>query len=225
MPCLAAEPVPLCVGNYPPYNSHELPDNGPVLQIATEAFRHVGLPVSISFLPWVRLLKQAEAGECAIVGIWRNAERDRLYDFSAPIVRQELGLFGPVGTPVKQLSGQLIGVERGSYLPAQLLEKDVLRYQVLGVRQNFTMLHHGRIALAFADRAAGEYLLRQQPEMALKIEWKEPRLEFKDAYLAGHRRYPLARAWVQAFDRGLSAMKADGSYQRILKKAGLLAPS
>lgn len=223
-PLAQAQTVPLCVGDFPPYNSASLPEQGPVLQIARAAFQHAGLAVNVEFLPWPRLLKRAEAGECAIVGIWRSAERDRRYAFSSAIVRQELGLFGRIGSPRGELRAQLIGVERGSYMPEQLAREAQRRYPVQGIRQNFTMLAHGRIDLAFSDRAAGEFLLRERPELAARIEWKGPRLEYKDAHLAAARQSATASAWVDAFERGLARLKAEGSYQRILKQAGLTAP-
>lgn len=221
---LKAETVPLCVGDFPPYNSAVLPDQGPVLQITREAFERVGLDIKVEFLPWARLLKLAEAGECAIVGLWRNAEREQIYEFSSAIVRQELGLFGRVGRARGELRQQLIGIERSSYVPEALNLDEQRRYPVQGIRQNFTMLAHDRIDLALADRGAGEFLLKQRPDLAALIEWKGPRLEYKDAHLAATRSAARARAWVEAFERGLAKLRADGSHQRILKQAGLMMP-
>lgn len=221
----AAAPVPLCVGDFPPYNASHLPGRGPVIELMVEAFARQGLQVNVSFMPWARIIKLGEQGDCAIVGIWRNEQRDRLFSYSRPLVRQELGFFGRTGPgpDLHRLQDLTLGVERGSYLSPALQAPGLHLDLAAGLRSNFKKLALGRVDLVFGDRGAGEHLLAAEPELARMIEWKAPRLEYKDTYLAVAKRHPQARAWLDAFDQGLASMRADGSYLRLLSRAQLAA--
>ncbi|MDC8774070.1 substrate-binding periplasmic protein [Roseateles albus] len=222
----AGPPVDICVGNFSPYNSPELPQGGPVIQIATEALRRSGYELKAEFMPWARILKDGSDGRCGILGIWRNAERELMFDFSQPILQQELGFFARKGAKhqlqtAQQLKSLLIGVERGSYLPPILSDKS-LRFDPVGsLQKNLQKLALGRIDLAFGAKEAGLASLEREPSLKAQVEWLSPGLERKDTYLAFAKTHPQASELIAAFDKGLLSMKADGSLQRILKSGGL----
>lgn len=223
----AADRIPLCVGDFPPYNASQLPEQGPVIQLITEAFRRQRHTVQVEFMPWARIIKLGEQGQCAVVGMWRNEQRDRLFSYSRPLLRQELGFFARkpadanAGPDLRRLQDLTLGVERGSYLSPILREPGLRLDLAAGLSSNLRKLAAGRVDLAYGDRAAGEYLLSTDPALSRLIEWKPPRLEFKDTYLAVAKQSPQGAAWLAAFEKGLTSMQADGSYQALLKQAGL----
>ncbi|MEJ2795574.1 hypothetical protein WAE56_19405, partial [Iodobacter sp. LRB] len=45
----ASNTIQICIGDFPPYNSRSLPKNGPVIEIATEAFRRSGYQMQFKF--------------------------------------------------------------------------------------------------------------------------------------------------------------------------------
>lgn len=218
--------VRVCVGDFPPYNSPRLPRMGPVLDLAQQAFQRAGYRMQADFMPWARILKEGEEGSCLILGIWRNAARDQLFDYSAPLLEQELGFFARRGAAPKLDSPEglqrlRIGVERGSYLPEPLRQPGLKLDPASALNTNLRKLAKQRIDLAFGERAAGLYQLDREPELRAQLQWLEPGLERKPTHLAFSRRDPQAETLRQAFDHAFQAMKQDGSYRRLLRAARL----
>ncbi|MEJ6006296.1 transporter substrate-binding domain-containing protein [Paucibacter sp. AS339] len=219
--------VPICVGDFPPFNSPRLPKMGPVIEITTEAFKRSGYVVQTHFMPWARILKEGEDTRCLVLGIWRNPQREQLFNFSLPIVQQELGFFVRRDSTLKDwrepgaLQQQLIGVERGSYLPPALQEAGLRLDPSGGIKFNLLKLARERIQLAFGNKDSGEYAIRNEPGLQGTVQWLPPGIERKDTYLACAKSHPEQEALLGAFNQGLRSMRADGSYQKILSNAGL----
>jgi polar amino acid transport system substrate-binding protein len=221
----ANKTISICVGNFPPYNSHVLPKNGPIIEIATEAFRRSGYQMQFIYMPWARILKEGEHGQCGILGIWRNPQRDLIFDYAQPIIKQELGFFARSGSQYdlskpKTLEALSIGVERSSYLPPALANSRLHFDLASSLHTNLLKLSKERIDLAFGNKAAGLYMIKAEKGLQ-NLEWQTPSLEVKETYLAFAKTHPQKELLLQAFNRGFDSMKADGSYKKILKAAGL----
>jgi len=219
--------VPLCVGDFPPFNSPKLPKQGPVIEIATEAFKRSGYAVQTHFMPWARILRESEDQNCLVLGIWRNPQREQVFSFSSPIVQQELGFFVRRDSAIKDwretglLQQHLIGVERGSYLPPALQKPGLRLDPSGGLSPNLQKLARERIQLAFGNKDSGEYVIRKEANLQGVVQWLSPGIERKDTYLACAKNHPEQEALINAFNQGLRRMQADGSFQKILSKAGL----
>lgn len=224
----AQEVVPLCVGDFAPFNSPSLPKQGPMVEIATEAFARAGITAKPTFMPWVRILKVSEKAECAILGIWRNAERDQIYQYSQAILKQELGFFGLKSdthdfSDPKVLAGLVIGIQRGTYLPPSLTDKGYRFEDTTDLQGSLLKLGKHRVDLVFGNKEAGQRIVQTQSDLSL-VEWKKPGLEAKDTYLAFINTYPGQDALIKAFDKGLNSMRADGSLKKLLLNAGIASP-
>ncbi|WP_168224644.1 substrate-binding periplasmic protein [Rhodoferax aquaticus] len=196
-----------------------------MVEIAVEAFARAGITAKPTFMPWARILKVSEKAECAILGIWRNAERDRLYQYSQSILKQELGFFGlrsdnhDLNDP-KVMASLVIGIQRGTYLSPSLVDKGYHFEETTDLQGSLLKLGKRRLDLVFGNRDAGQRMIQSQGELA-SIEWKKPGLEAKDSYLAFVNNYPGQDALIKAFDKGLNSMRIDGSLKRILQNAGI----
>lgn len=221
--------VPICVGDFPPFNSPRLPKQGPVIEIAAEAFKRSGYGVQTRFMPWARILKEGEDQNCLILGIWRNPQREQVFNFSLPIVQQELGFFVKRDSEIKDwrepgvLQQQVIGVERGSYLPPALQEPGLRLDPSGGMRTNLKKLARDRVQLAFGNKDSGQYAIKNEPDLQGALRWLPPGIERKDTFLACAKKHPEQEALLSAFNQGLRRMQADGSFQKMLKDAGLAA--
>jgi len=219
--------VPICVGDFPPFNSPKLPQQGPVIEIATEAFKRSGYAVQTHFMPWARILRESEDQNCLVLGIWRNPQREQVFSFSQPIVQQELGFFVKRDSEIKDwretglLQQHAIGVERGSYLPPALQEPGIRLDPSGGMRFNLKKLARDRVQLAFGNKDSGQYAIKNEPDLQGAVRWLPPGIERKDTYLACAKKHPEQEELIHAFNQGLRRMQADGSFQRILSKAGL----
>lgn len=221
----ASNTIQICIGDFPPYNSRSLPNNGPVIEIASEAFRRSGYQMQFKFMPWARILKEGEHGQCGILGIWRNTERDLIFEYSQPIVKQELGFFARRGSQYqlgnkKVLESLSIGAERSSYLPPVLNNPQLHFDLASSLRTNLLKLARERVDIAYGNKAAGLYMIRTDLNLQ-NIEWQSPGLEIKETYLAFAKIHKEKETLLKAFNRGLCSMKADGSYKKILNAAKL----
>lgn len=220
----------ICSGDFPPYNSPKVAKQGPVIEISVEAFRRSGVATEVVFMPWARILKEGENAKCAILGIWRNSQRDQQFDYTLSILEQELGFFVRRNSSYKtsdteqgnKLAKLVIGVERGSYVSPVLEGKgytfDIANSLLLNLRK----LAKGRIDLAYGNKASGEYMINAEADLRGQLIWVSPALESKAIYLAFSKNHPNKDQLIEAYNLGLSSMKADGSFKKTLANAKLL---
>lgn len=222
---LAREVVPICVGEFAPYNHPTLPRSGPMIAIATEAFRRSGYQIKVMFAPWARNILLGENAKCGILGIWRDPSRDLKFDFSQAILQQELGFFGLRGVTLDlnlraTLKSLNIGVQLDSYLSPSLNDK-TLHFDLANSNLiNLSKLAKRHIDVAYGEKASGQYLIENNPDVLANVEWKTT-VEVKYNYLGFVKTYRQKDELLVAFNAGLNSMKADGSLQKIVAAARL----
>lgn len=224
-------PLQLCLSDFPPFNAAHLSEGGPLGRIAVQAFARAGLRAELRFMPWARVLKEGEAAQCLIAGLWRNPARDQLFAYAGPYYQVELGYFTlkDLARPPERLGDAQAGrlcVQRGTYLPEPLLPVQALLQMNTDLSGCLRMMGTGRVDMVFGARVAGQHYLDSPAGLDLRsqIAWRGPALEVKDHLLAIHKTHPQRDALIQAFNRGLAQLRADGSYQRLLQAGGLGSP-
>jgi polar amino acid transport system substrate-binding protein len=222
---LASEVVPICVGEFAPYNHPTLPRSGPMIDIATEAFRRSGYQIQVKFAPWARNILLGENAKCGILGIWRDSSRDLKFDFSQAILKQELGFFGTRGVTLDlnrhaTLKSLNIGVQLDSYLSPSLNDKTLHFDLANSILINLSKLAKRHIDVAYGEKASGQYLIENNPDLLANVEWKTT-VEVKYNYLGFVKTYRQKDELLEAFNAGLNSMKTDGSLQKIVAAARL----
>jgi polar amino acid transport system substrate-binding protein len=86
--------------------------------IVEAAFKHMNVPVTIDAKPWKRDLEEADAGQAGVAGIYKNAEREKKYDYSDRIFVERISVFYNKKAPINysqigDLKGKKIGAIRG----------------------------------------------------------------------------------------------------------------
>lgn len=191
-----AGPVPLCLTDFPPYVSADLPDGGTLTALARRAFAAGGLTVQLVNVPWVRAFALARQGECLLLALWRNDERDALFRYSLPVADMQLGFFVRKDRQAPLPPDAEVAYQRGSYLPAALTEGRFRLHELVAPRPGLEMLRIGRVDAVFSERATFEYQLAQQPALEAAIRWQAPALELKATYMAIAKTHPQADAWL-----------------------------
>lgn len=203
-PAQAAGTVTLCMTDFPPYVGTELADGGSLTALARRAFTAGGLTVQTLHVPWVRAFALAKNGECLLLTLWRNEERDALFRYSLPVARMQLGFFVRNGRTTALPVEATVAYQRGSYLPAELQQGRYKLYEVVDPRPGLEMLSRGRVDAVFSERATFEYQLARQPKLAEAIRWQAA-LEVKTTHMAISKDHPQAAAWLELLNQEIKA--------------------
>lgn len=196
----AAATVPLCFTDFPPYVSADLPDGGSLGALARRAFTTAGLTVQVIKAPWARAYAMARNGECLLMAVWRNDERDALLRYSLPVARMQLGFFVRAERGTEPLAADAqVAVERGSYLPAELTSGSYRLHPVVDRRPALQLLKLGRVDAVFSERASFEHLLAR--DAVTELRWLPPAVELKTTYMALSKTHPQADAWLELLNR------------------------
>lgn len=188
-------------------------------------FKRAGEPVEIRTVPWKRALKLGESGAAGIGGIYKNAERLKLFDYSAPLFEERLivyvhrdKLFDFRG--IEDLSDKDVGVIRGwSYSEAfdrAVRDGRIRRQDNTSDESNFKKLASGRLDAVIAIEQSGQRLLLH-PHLENLVPLATP-LSINPTYLV-FAKSAKRQALLARFDASLQAMQEDGSLQALVQRA------
>lgn len=201
----AQNQITLCIPEAPPYSGKELADGGPLTDMVTEVFQRSGMNVVTVFPPWARLMQMGKQGKCLIVGLWRNAERDKLFSYSdKPVLYQKLALYIRRGNELKNLYPGVLAKERLSYVPLILQKQKWQMHDVVSVSQGLKMLIQSRADVLYGETGHIDFLISKSPEHFGKIDKVYPLLEVKGGYVAGAKSYKGIDKILESFDKEFS---------------------
>lgn len=221
---VGAESVRLANGEWAPYMSQALKHAGVISHIVEEAFARQGIQVEYSFSPWKRAYEDAKHGRADGTLIWgRTAEREAEFLLSDPVIELKTVLFyakdkGFDWSDTASLSEKTLGGVIGYSYGVDAEERaGLLKIERIAVPEgNYAKLLQGRIDAVLEDLDVG---LDSIAKLGLgnKIAYHpKPTLE-RPYFLLMNRRNPANPAHLAAFNKGLKAMRDDGSYARMLE--------
>lgn len=195
--------VPLCFTDFPPYVSTDLPEGGSLGALAKRAFAAAGLSVQAIKAPWARAFALAKNGECLLLALWRNEERDALFRYTLPVARMQLGFFVRADRHSPLPPDASVAYQRGSYLPPELADGRYKLNPVVDMRPAIQMLALGRVEAVFSERASLEYQLGKDNggRIPTGIRWMGPPMEIKPTFMAISKAHPRADAWLDLLNQ------------------------
>ncbi|MBN2164583.1 MAG: transporter substrate-binding domain-containing protein [Pontiellaceae bacterium] len=223
-----AETIKLATLEWEPYVGKSLVDNGFIVEITREAFKRSGYEVELTFLPWKRALSMVENGSMdGCFPSYHIKERENIYLYTENMGMSEIVLFKKAEKNItfnalEDLKPYTIGVVGGygnspefdaaDYLKKQEVTEDIL---------NFQKLKAGRLDLVVADKYFGlEVLNKKMPEMIGKIDILPKPINKNGLVIGVSKKIPNGAAIVEAFNKGMKEIKADGTYDKIMEKHG-----
>ena len=226
-PVRAAEPVQLVSTEYPPYMGATLPNGGITVDIVTRAFRRAGYEPTVTFRPWARALDEAKDGKYdGVVFVWRSAERERWLAFSNALPVNQLGLYRLKADRIAfrtlaDLAAYTIGVGRGYANPPAFEAAGLRTESAVDDEENLRKLDAHRIDLVLIDRGVAAYLLGSSlARFAGEMEWVDPPIEEQTQYLGLPLDRPGYAVKLEAFNRALASLYADGTVRNLLTELG-----
>ncbi|TDF85106.1 ABC transporter substrate-binding protein [Pseudomonas sp. H9] len=223
-----AEKLRLVADSWPPFTDASMPGGGLATTIVTTALHRAGFTSEFEQVPWARALLGVEEGRYdVLINAWFNESRTHIGAFSTAYLSNRIHLLKRKGDPLRfkalsDLYPYPIAVVRDyAYSPA--FDADV-RLQKIPVR-NFSvavrMLAAGRVGLTLEDEYVARYFLqRESHSIRDSVEFVEQPLGENTLHILVSLKTPEHQKVVAGFNQAISEMKADGSYERLLKHYG-----
>ena len=211
--------------DWAPHYGKELKDGGALTVITKEAFRRAGHNANVNWIPWTRALKDVEEGkEDFVMGAYFNEDRNKTYIMSDPVYDVEVSLVGLESNGIKtynslqDLQQFTFGISRGyanseEFDSADYLNKDVAKGPDLNIRKLF----RNRIDFAVGARDILAYEAKTQNFNTSLLTFLSPPLQSNALYLMASRSIPDGEEIIAGFNRALNEMRADGTFQDILR--------
>jgi len=223
-----AESLKLVANYWEPFTGAPLDHWGAATDLVSSALAREGYGTTIHIEPWTRALDDVYKGRFdALVAVWRTEERAAHLLFSAPYFTNHLVLLARRDRHFKfaslnDLNGLIVGIGRGyDYSDAFMKADNFTKEPATTAEQNLKKLSSGRIDLAVEDACIARYVMRQSAEgfdLERDIEIISPPLYDLPLHFGIANTVPGATDILDAFNRGLSSMKQDGSYDALLAR-------
>lgn len=229
--CHAADvQVVFATGEWPPYTSESLPDYGAATALVSAISKAGGIEPVYRFYPWKRAeLKVAQGDVFAAFPYAISKERKTTYDFSEVLFygvnvfvyyQKQLKADVPLTyQSLDDLHGYRVGCISGSFLYS-LLEKAGLNYEpTTTIDQSLQKLVAGRLDLIIDNQDVIFHAVqRLYPNEMYHFKTLPIPLEKTPTALLVSREYPGSKAILNKFNKGLSIIKKNGEYDRIISK-------
>lgn len=216
------------IGEYPPYTSAYLRNDGFFSEIVTEAYKAVEVDVKLEYYPWSRAWELMAHAEIDGSFPWTPTEsRKASFTFSEPIVPFATSLLYMKGnqkvpksfTTLESLKDlEVGGVEYYYYLEwFKDIDKDIdLSTNELDAIKKLTI---GRFDIMPCERPATEYLIDSHlPDWKDQFLYLEPPVHVSQFHAVFSKKHPHADEYVDLFNEGFRIIKENGTFEEILKR-------
>ena len=217
-------PLEISAGEWPPYLSRDLPEQGVVAHLIRDLFRAEGYCVRFKFLPWPRAYAEAAAGKEAATAIWMHKpEREADFLYSDALLDEQFVIFHLRSRPFDwQTLDDLRGLRLGggleySYGPefdAAIADGRLQMERVSSDQQNFDKLLRGRIQLYPQEINVGYFSLRQSfTPQQIEVITHHPKVLLKNqSFLL----FPIARPESNALRNQFNRRLADFQQRNLI---------
>ena len=223
-----AQKLRLVADAWPPLTDATLVNGGLATDIVSTALARAGYASDFQQVPWARaMLGLGEGRYDVLVNAWYNEERTHVGQFSAEYLLNRVRFIKRKDAPIEytdlqQLHTYPIAVVRGyAYSPEFDGDAALQKVPVHNFAMAVRMVAADRVKLTLEDEyVARYYLARESPKVRNAVEFVPRPLSENSLHILVSLKNPDHAKIVAGFDREIAGMKADGSYQRLLRQHG-----
>lgn len=225
----AAEKLRLVADAWPPFTDATLINGGLATDIVSTALARAGYASDFEQVPWARaMLGVGEGRYDVLVNAWYTEDRTKLGQFSGEYLLNRVRFIKRKDTPIEfnnlqQLHAYPIAVVRGyAYSPAFEDDAALQKVPVHSFAMAVRMVAADRVKLTLEDEyVARYYLARESSKVRNAVEFMPKPLSENSLHILVSLKNPEHAQIVAGFDREIARMKADGSYERLMKQHGM----
>ncbi len=226
-------PLTAAADPWPPYIDSDLDSGGVSVELADAAFRTQGYTVTNKIVPWARAMEEVKQGRIdLILDAWWTQERSNDYMFSRPYIDGPLKFIKKrtdkfVYTSLESLRNKSLALVRDyGYGDRLLSSKEYRPVDVSDFLLGIRMLEAGRVDLAIENElVARTRLAKESPSSLQKLVFVEPAISNNYVYVISGYRNPHHANIITAFNKGLTEITANGTFEKILRKHNLTMPA
>lgn len=234
-PTLAAGQNPteirVAIGEWPPYTSERLNGYGVAAKLISEAFAAAGVKVTYVFYPWNRSLELARRGAIEATATWfESADRRADFLLGEPLYDSRFLLYYLKEKPIAwqtidDLKGRKIGATTG-YFYGEAFARAEKAGEITVIRAssdetNLKNLLLGRLDAFPLDERVAEFMFANDMPAAdaARIGHNAVAVHSRPQHLLVSRKAANGEALIRLFNQGLAAIRANGTYERIVNDA------
>ncbi|MEN9659055.1 MAG: hypothetical protein RL571_2520 [Pseudomonadota bacterium] len=222
--------VRIASGEFQPYLSASLQDDGFISKIIRAAFKQENVSVSIAYYPWKRSYDMVKKGEADLTPYWvKTPEREQQFILSDPIDIIQYGFFYLKDKKITQLEfsnlnkykvGVSLGYSYGVAFDTARAKQQFTCDEALSDEINIKKLIARRIDLFTADKVLGQHLISTTllPKEADRITFFPKKFAEEPVYLLISKKIKNGAEITDKFNSGLKKIKKNGDYQRIMQE-------
>ncbi len=211
---------------WPPYITKHDMTKGAAMDLVTRVFRRAGYNPVSRIETWPRTLEGTKIGIYDVIAaVWYTPERNKKLHYSDPYFENVIRFVKEKGTTIRfrdlsDLKGLIIGVvDNYAYGKEFDDAKGLIKVSNNHVIQNLLLLQQGRIDLTLGDQwVIRNELTRYFPTASKEFEFFGKPVSKRKLHIAVSRANPGHERIIAAFNKALKAMKADGTYAKILAR-------
>lgn len=216
------EELSMTASIWPPYVYEERHSNGFLVALVSDAFKRAGYQVNMVVEPWPQALEATQKGDYDVYcGIWYTDDRAETLSFSEPFIDNEITFIKRSDSDFEfrdraDLGGLKIGIVDDYAYSDKAYDTTGIEIAEAGsVGENVKRLLAGEIDLILADRRVVFY---EADELAAakNITVLSKPVNTRGLRIAVSRKRTDHHEIIAAFDKEITAMKDDGSYNTIL---------
>ena len=224
LPALSiATELKLVADKWPPFTSKKQGQRIAV-DLVEQALKRAEIKSQVNIVEWKTVLKGVKSGEYdAIVGAWKNFEREKFLLFSRPYLQNRVLLVGRTDNKlsaieISQLENKRIGIVDGYAYGESILDNSkIIKVKGATVAENIRQLLDNKVDFILMDSIVAQNLKQVLPEeIKNKLVVYPNVVVAQNLHFAVRRDYPGAAALLDKFNNAIRDMIADGSYNRIL---------
>lgn len=227
-PALGQEKLRLVADNWPPFTDSGMPGGGLATSLVTTALTRAGYASGYEEVPWARALMGIGEGRYdVLINTWYNDSRAQVGQFSKGYLNNRIRLLKRKGDNFRyqqqsDLYPYSIAVVRDyAYSPVFDDDTRLHKVQVRNFSTAVRMLAAGRVNLAVEDEYVARYNLQREPQdVRDSVTLEEPLLAENTLHILVSLKHPDHQQIVERFEQAIAAMKADGSYARLMRQHG-----
>lgn len=222
----ARETIRITNGEWAPYLSENLKNNGFASHVVKEAFSAVDMDVQYGFFPWKRAYKLAREGKWNASVVWvYTPQRAKDFYYSDVVVTDSeylfhLKEFALDWKKVEDLKGITIGGTLHTVYPVfeQAQQQGILTIERAGTYENlYRRLLKKRIDAIPQVWAVGKYLIRTtlEPLDQDRITFSPSIVQTREYCLIFSKELRANKPYLKRFNQGLSIIKKNGRYAQL----------